>query len=213
MRLHRVAFPALLLVAGFALWLLLAGPAKLLGVDAGQAGTALLITAAWVSLYAIHRLPRGERERAISPGEWKAWLGTAFTAAAIAYFLSKLHVFAAAALPHNPAAIAVGRNLALLLIAWPVLSGVLGSRWKGEVEEDERDREIARNAGRWGRGALTFCIIVLAVTLAFSPPDRLQWATQLMIANQLILALMWGCLFGYAASAVYYWRDRVGAEA
>ncbi len=208
MKWRRMGFPVLLAVAGFALWLLLAGPSKLLGIDTGQAGTALLISLAWVSLYLIHRLPRGEHEKAISPGEWKAWLGTAFTAAAIAYFLSKLPVFAAAAIPHNPAASAVGRNLVLLLIAWTVLSSVLGSRWKGEVEEDERDREIARQASGWGRGALTVCIIGLALMLGFSPPHKLLWATHLMIANQLVLALMWGCLFGYAASAVYYWRDR-----
>src|SRR6185312_7075945 len=208
MGIRRWGFPFLLLVAAFALWLLLAGPSKLLGIDTGQAGTALLITVAWVSLLAIQRMPRGELERAASPGEWKAWVGVVFMAVAIAYFLSKHHVFQGASIPRNPDAAAVGRNLVLLLIAWSVLSAVIASRWKGEVEEDERDREIERRGSGWGRGALTFAVIGIAVMLAFSPDAKLQWATHLMIANLLVFALMWGCLFEYVAIGVAYWRDR-----
>ncbi len=205
---QRSGFAGLLAIAGLALWLLLAGPSKLLGIDTGNAGMALLIGAAWISLYAIYRLPRGEVEKAVSPGEWKAWVGAAFMAITIAYFLAKAHVFQGPPIPHNPDATAVGRNLVMLLIAWAVLSGVMASRWKGEVEEDERDREIAVQAGGWGRGALVFCIVGIAVMLGFSPPEKLVWATHLMIANLLIFALMWGCLFEYAATAAYYWRDR-----
>jgi len=206
--LRRWGFAGLLAVAGMALWLLLAGPSKVLGIDTGQAGMALLIATAWISLYAVYRLPRGEFEKAASPGEWKAWVGMAFMAVTIAYFLSKAHVFQGPPIPHNPDATAVGRNLVMLLVAWSVLSGVLASCWKGEVEEDERDREIAAQASGWGRGALVFCIIGIAVMLGFSPSERLQWATHLMIANLLIFALMWGLLFEYVATAVHYWRDR-----
>jgi len=208
MPMRRLGFPTLLLVTALALWLLLAGPSKLLGIDTGQAGTALLVTVAWVSLFAIRRMPPGELERAASRGEWKAWSGAVFMAVAILYFLSKVHVFRGAAIPHNPEAAAVGRNLVLLLVAWSVLSWVVASRRKDEVQEDERDREIARQASGWGRGAITVCVVGMAVMLAFSPADRLQWATHLMIANLLVFALMWGCLFEYAAAAVAYWRDR-----
>jgi hypothetical protein len=208
MPLRRWRITGLLAIAGLALWLLFAAPSKLLGVDTGQAGMALLITAAWGSLYAIHRLPRGALEKAASPGEWKALIGTAFMLAVIAYFLSKVHVFQDAPIWNNPGAKAVGRNLAMLLIAWVVLSGVIASRWKGGVEEDERDREIARHAVGWGRGALVFCIVGIAVMLGFSPPGKLQWATPLAVANLLVFALLWGCLAEYAASVVYYRRDR-----
>ena len=94
----------------------------------------------------------------------------------------------------NPAANQVGRNLVLMLVAWTVLSSVMASRWKGLVQEDERDREIEKQANGWGRGALTFCIIGIAVMLAFSPAQKLEWATHFMIANLLVFALMWGCL-------------------
>ncbi len=53
-----------------------------------------------------------------------------------------------------------------------------------------------------------FVVIGLAVMLAFSPADRLAWATHFMIANLLVFALMWGWLCEYAAAAVMYWRDR-----
>ncbi len=208
MAFRRWGFPALLLVAGLSLWLLLAGPERLLGFDAGKAGMALLVTVAWVSLYAAGRLPRGEFERTASPGEWKARIGAAFMAVAIAYFLAKAQAFQGAPVPLNPEAAAIGRNLVLLLVAWAVLSGIVAARWKGEVQEDERDREIARLAGGWGRGALVVCVVGIAVMLTFSPADRLQWASHLMIANLLVLALMWSCLFEYAAAAVAYWRGR-----
>jgi uncharacterized membrane protein YidH (DUF202 family) len=207
-KLRRWGYPAVALFAGLALWLLLAGPSRLLGVDTGRAGMALLVTAAWVSLLAVRSLPRGALERTASPGEWKAWIGVVFMAIAIAYFLANVEVFKGTTVPFDPAATAVGRNLVLLLVAWAVLSGVVASRWKGRVQEDERDREIERQAGGWGRGALIACVIGIAVTLAFSPPERLQWASHMMIANMLVFALMWGCLFEYAATAVAYWRDR-----
>lgn len=208
MLLRRWGMLGLLLVAGLALWLLLAGPGRLLGIDTGNAGMVLLVGTAWVSLYAIRQMPRGDLDKAASPAEWRAWIGFGFTAIAVVYFLAKAHVFKDAGLLHNPDANAVGRNLVMLLIAWAVLSSVLASHWKGQVQEDERDREIATRAGGWGRGALTACIIGIAVMLSFSPGDRLQWATHFMIANLLVFSLMWGFLVEYAATAILYWRDR-----
>ena len=207
MKLRRWGFPGLLLVGGLALWLLLAGPSELLGFDTGKAGMALLVAAAWVSLFVAQSLPRGDLDRAASPGEWKAWIGVVFMAVAVAYFLAKIRVFQGAGVPFNPEATAVGRNLVLLLVAWTVLSSVVASRWKGQVQEDERDREIARQASGWWRGALVVFVVGLAVMLGFSPAEKLRWASHMMIANLLVLALMWGCLVEYAATAVVYWRD------
>lgn len=212
MSVSRWAMGGLLLVALFALWLLLAGPSSLLGIDTGNAGMVLLIVTAWVSLYAVSQLPRDAIAQAASPGEWKAWIGTAFMAAAVAYFLSNVDVFLAATVWNDPDAGRVARNLVLLLIAWSVLSGVLAARWKGVVEEDERDREIAAMAVGWGRMALVVFNIGLAVTIGLSPEHKLQWATHWMIANLLIFGLMASCLVEYAATAVHYWSDRKEAE-
>src|SRR3546814_2959559 len=111
MKLRRWGFPVLLLVAGLALWLLLAGPSQLLGLDTGKAGMALLVTAAWVSLFAAQSLPRGDRDRAASPGEWKAWTGVVVMAGAVAYFLATIGGFQGAGVPVNPGSTAVGGNL------------------------------------------------------------------------------------------------------
>jgi hypothetical protein len=208
MSLRRWGIIGLLAVAGVAFWLLLAGPPELLGVDTGQAGTALLVTVAWVSMYAVSRLPRGELGALASPAEWKAWIGAGFMAVAIGYFLAKIEVFAAAEVFGDPGAGAVARNLVLLLVAWTILSSVMASRWKGAVEEDERDRAIAARAAGIGRVALIVCVIGLAVTLGLSPAEKLQWASHFLVANLLVMAVMWGGLFEYAASAVLHWRAR-----
>lgn len=193
-----------------ALWLLLAGPERLLGFDTGKVGMALLVTAAWTSLLALSLLPRGEAEAAIAVGEWKAWIGTGFMLAAVVYFASKAEVFAGAGFG-DPDAQAVAHNLVLLLVAWAVLSQVFAARWKGAVQEDERDREIAARAAGWGRGALIVAVVAIAVTLSFSPTERLDWATHLVVANLLVLALMCSWLFEYAATAFIYRHDRAAA--
>jgi hypothetical protein len=208
MSLRRWGIIGLLAVAGVAFWLLLAGPPELLGVDTGQAGTALLVTVAWVSMYAVSRLPRGELGALASPAEWKAWIGAGFMAVAIGYFLAKIEVFAAAEVFGDPGAGAVARNLVLLLVAWTILSSVMASRWKGAVEEDERDRAIAARAAGIGRVALIVCVIGLAVTLGLSPAEKLQWASHFLVANLLVMAVMWGGLFEYVSSAVLHWRAR-----
>ena len=199
---------SLIVIAGCALWLLLTGPKQLFGWDTGQLGMVSLIASAWGLLYVVSRMPREALQRSASPAEWKARVGAAFTAIAIAYFLAKMHVFNNAALPHNPDATAVGRNLVMLLIAWTILSDVLASRWKGAVEEDERDREIMVMAAGWGHRVLIFSIVGIAVMLSISPASRLEWATPLLIGNMLIFALMWGWLCEYAAMLVYYSSDR-----
>jgi hypothetical protein len=202
----------LILAAGWALWLLLAGPEAVLGWDTGRVGMILLTGSAWGLLYTVSRTPREALVGSASPAEWQARVGTGFIAVAMLYFFSKMHVFDNAAIPHNPDATAVGRNLVMLLIAWAIISNVLASRWKGTVDADERDREIAAKAAGWGHGALIFGVVGIAVMLGFSPPGRLEWATPLMIGNMLIFALMWGWLCEYVATLAYYGFDRRRAK-
>ena len=208
MMLRRWGWLALPVCAGLALWLLLAGPSKVLGFDPGKLGMFLLVATAWVSLYGVSRIPKGELEAVVSPGEWRAWVGSGFTLIAIVYFLSSISLFQRGPAWGNPDASAVARNLVMLLIAWTVLSSVMNARWKGVVQEDERDREIEKRASGWGRGALMVFIIGLALMLGFSPAAKLEWASHFMIANLLVFALMWGWLCEYVATAAMYWRDR-----
>lgn len=210
---HRsgLALGALIVIAGLALWLLLAGPGRLFGLRTDSFGIPLLMLGAWSLLYAVSQIPAATLDVVAPPAEWKARIGLVFSLVAIVYFLAKVYVFNDAALPHHAEATAVGRNLVLLLVAWTILANVVASRWKGAVEEDERDREVAVKSAGWGRGALIFSIIGIAVMLSFSPAHRLAWATPLMIGNMLIVALMWGWFCEYAATLVFYWRDRKAA--
>lgn len=207
MRTHPWQVAALAAIALPALALLMAGPARVLGIDSGHLGMFLLITAAWTSLLALSRLPRGPGEAAIAPGEWKAWIGTGFMLVALCYLFARRDAFVGLTADRDYGQ-AVVRSLVMLMIAWLVLSRVVASRWQGAVEEDERDREIEARAGGWGRATLVFAIVVLAAVLGFSPQDRLAWATHFSIANLLVVALMLAWLAEYAATALIYLADR-----
>lgn len=208
MRGNRGVFAVLVIVASIALWLLLAGPATVLGIDTGNAGVALLMTAAWVSLYAISRMPDGGIGQAISPGEWRAWLAFGFTAAIAVYAIAHAAVFQGPPLYRNPDAGRVGRNVAMLAIAWMVLSNVLGARWRAKVQEDERDRAIEARAASFARTSLALYVIGLAVMLGFSPAEKLAWAPLPMVAHLLVIGLILSCMVEYGVTAVAYWRDR-----
>lgn len=193
-------------LAGFAFWLLLAGPEDVLGVDVGGFGFGLLVLVAWASMHAVTVAPRGELDDAVSPGEWQAWVGFGFTLVVLAYLLLKADVIAGAEDMRDLGRI--GRNIVLLLVSWAVVAQVLRWRWKGKVLEDERDRDIAVRAAAWGRCALVFCVIGVAVMLGLTPPARLAWATPIMVAHLLVFALVWHSLVEYAVAGISYWRDR-----
>lgn len=206
MRWPKWGLAGLVALAGVAFWLLLAGPEQVLGIDPGGFGFGLLVLVAWGAVHGISVAPRGELDDAVSPGEWRAWVGLGFTVMVAAYLLLKADVIAGATDMRDLGRI--GRNIVLLLITWAVISQVLQWRWKGKVLEDERDRDIEVRAAGWGRGALVFVVFGLAVMFGLSPVDRLAWATPIVTAHLLVFALVWGCLVEYAVTAVSYWLDR-----
>ncbi|MGH8029336.1 MAG: hypothetical protein ACREO3_05305 [Arenimonas sp.] len=195
-----------MVLAFVAFWLLLAGPDEILGVDLDGFGIGLASLVAWLALHGISVAPRGELDDAVSPGEWRAWIGAGFSVLVAGYLLAKGDVIAAAAGPHDLSRI--GRNIALLLVAWAVVSQVLEWRWKDRVLKDERDRDIEVRAAAWGRGATVYAVIALAVTLGLSPAARLAWATPIVVAHLLVFALVASCGVEYIVTAVSYWRDR-----
>lgn len=205
---RRLAVPMLLAAAGMGLWLLLAGVESVSGLDVGGIGFAILVLSAWSALHGVWRLSLTEAELQVSPAEWNAWIGTVFMAVAVVYFVVRVQVFQVHDLSASPEAREVGRNLVLLLVAWHILSTSFARRWKGRVQEDERDREIEREAAGWARHAISAMLVAMAGLLGLSPADRLQWATLPMVANLLVLVLMVGCLVDNAVSAVRHWLDR-----
>jgi hypothetical protein len=206
MRWPKWGLAGVVLLAMVAFWVLLAGPEEILGLDLGGFGIGLSALVAWLAMHGITAAPRGELDEQVSPGEWKAWIGFAFTALVAAYLITKGDVIASVTDYRDLGKI--GRNIVLLLIAWAVVSQVLAWRWTGAVLADERDRDIEARAAGWGRGATVVAVIGIAVTLGLTPVARLAWATPIVIAHLLVFALVVSCLVEYAVTGVSYWRDR-----
>jgi uncharacterized membrane protein len=206
MRWPKWGLAGLVALALVAFWILLAGPGEILGIDLGGFGIGLSALVAWAAIHGIGAAPRGELDDQVSPGEWKAWVGLAFTLLVTGYLLAKGELIASTTDPRDLSRI--GRNVVLLLIAWAVVSQVLQQRWKDKVLEDERDREIAVRAAGWGRGATMFTVVGIALMLALSPASKLAWASHVAIAHLLVFTLIWGALVEFAVTAMSYWRDR-----
>jgi hypothetical protein len=206
MRWPKWGLAVLVALAGLSFWALLAGPEEVLGLDLGKFSIGLTALVAWATLHGVTAAPRGELDEAVSPGEWRAWVGLGFTAMVAAYLLAKADVVAGAGNLRDLGK--VGGNIVLLLVAWAAVGQALRWRWKGRVLEDERDREIEAMAAGWARGALVAVVVGFAVLFGFTPADRLGWATPIAIANLLVFGLVWHTLVEYAATVVAYWRDR-----
>src|SRR5688572_4963814 len=94
MRWPKWGLAGLVVLAGFAFWLLLAGPKDLLGVDPGGFGFGLLVLVAWTAVYGITAAPRSELDESVSPGEWRAWIGLGFMVVVTGYLLAKADLIA-----------------------------------------------------------------------------------------------------------------------
>lgn len=203
----RLVFFALLAALG--LWLFFANSMRVLGVDIGFLGSLLIAGAAWASVALVQGFPRSEGEAAIAPNEWQAWLGVLFMGAIWVATLLSVPVFnVPLPITRNPEAAAAGRNIVVLLVVWLVMSHVLKSRWGGQVTHDERDARIADQAGSWGRAATVVGVLILALWLGFSPPERLQQFSYAALAQLMMAAILFGTLTDHAVSALLYWRDR-----
>lgn len=203
---RRWQLPVLVLAAGLSFWLLLAGPERVLGIDLGGFGIGLAALAAWYAIHVLSTAPRGEWDEVVAPGEGRAWIGLVFTALVAAYLLSK-HEFIAKADDFRDLG-RVGQNVFLLIVVWLVIAQVMRWRWKGRVQEDERDRQIERHAADWGHGAMVFCVIGVAAMLVLTPAPRLAWATPIATAHLLVFALLWGSIVEFTVTLFAYWRDR-----
>ena len=206
MRWPKWGLAGLVALAGLSFWVLLAGPEEILGLDLGKFSISVSALVAWAALHGVTAAPRSELDDDVSPGEWRAWVGLGFTAMVAAYLLVKADVIAGAGDLRDLGK--VGGNIVLLLIAWASVAQALRWRWKGQVLEDERDREIKGTAAGWARGALVAVVVGFAVLFGFTPAERLVWATPIAIAHLLIFALVWHTLVEYTVTVTAYWRDR-----
>lgn len=207
--LPRTRFIVWLLLAGVGLALFFSGEYRDLGLPLGWVGSLLFVAAVWFCVDALHRIPHGDEEAMIAPGEWQAWVGLAFASTILTVMLASAPVFQSSVpISHNPDAAAVGRRIGTLFVAWTVLVYALRRRWAGQVQEDERDMRFKLLAGQWGRGATVFCVVGIALMLGFSPTDRLQQLGFPFIAHLSMCALLLGAWFDEVVAVILYWRDR-----
>lgn len=188
-------------------------------IDLGWPGGLAVLGGAWLVWYLLWATVQASAAAAktdesvapVSPGEQRAWIGLVFTVAILVYYALRSSQMVAADGSMAPEASAVGSHIGMLVVAWLVVMSVLRRRWRDTVEQDERDRQIEARAGGWARLGLSVFVIGLAVMFAFSPLDRLAWATPMTISNLLMTGLIVSCLLEYAVTGVAYWRDRRGA--
>ena len=182
------------------------------GFPLGWAGMVVFVAATWYAVAALHRLPHSDAEAEVAPGEWQAWIGLAFVGAVLVAMIASQHLFAAPVpIGRNPDAVAAGRRIGTLFVAWLVLSRVLAQRWSGRVVSDERDARIELVAGQWARTTTVVVVIGIALLLGFSDTGRLRGFSYPYIAQLQMQALLWGALVEQLAKAILYRRDRRAA--
>lgn len=207
MRVPRSALFWLLAPASLALWLILVTPTRWLGFETGAVGTGLLLLTAWAGLWLSTRIP-ADRDASVSPSEVRQWVALVFTGA-IAAFLA-FHAADIARAEKVADLRSIGRTVAMLVIGWILFSAVLRQRVHAGVQEDERDREVQRHADSGSHTAICLLVVALAVTLGLSPADRMAWATPIVIAHLLVLALVLANLLGCIVAVWQYRRGCAG---
>lgn len=164
------------------------------GVDLGAvaASTFVVILIAITALFAV----RGDQvfPDDMSIAERRAWIGVVFIVI-ILLSLSRhlwslsLQQVSAARIDHLFANHFMQR-LVMLVIAWALLSHLIGRNGKG-VEQDERDLRLRHRADRAGDWALTLIVIACICVLASAPSALLDWwLAPIVLANVLIGVLI-----------------------
>ncbi|MDE2406356.1 MAG: hypothetical protein KGL91_00670 [Xanthomonadaceae bacterium] len=203
-----------LLLAGLGLVLFFSGEYRDLPLPLDGLGMLLFVAAVWFAVAQVQASPRSEAEAQIAPGEWQAWVGLAFSSAVIAALLVAASLFQAQVpIGHNPDAVAAGKRIGTLFVAWVVLAQVLKRRWGGQVQADERDAQIELVAGQWARCVVVIGVVALALLLGFSETERLRDFSYPFIAHLLMLVLLGGLWSEQWVTAILYRRDRRGVQA
>ena len=83
-----------------------------------------------------------------------------------------------------------GWNLGVLAVAAFIVHRLLGARYAGAVEFDERDLRIRYSAIRAGDATLTLAVSACVVLLAALPPDVLAWWLAPLIAAHVLIGVL-----------------------
>lgn len=182
---------------------LLAGPWIDWPLHEGYVGVVLMVGTALVLR---HHWKRRAQTRGDEPGEpeREVWHGLASTSLIGAQIATTLFLAGPGLALHSAHAHQLGKT------TWALIAGAVASWFilhRREVQRDERDRAIVTQANRVSGHVLAVLIIVLAVTLGFTPPQRLAPMSHVFLAHLLLLTLVVSSLVSHALQLWGYRRD------
>lgn len=204
--LHPRNLPALALAA-LAAWLMWLAPERVFGIDSGLVGSLILLATAWLVVWLWWRV-REVAEDYASLGQQLAGLGLFFSLAIGFSFALRLHELGwtlPADAAHN---FALGRNVLLMLILWPVSAAILRALRRDEGIEDERDRAITARAGAHAYAVLAIALVALVVQLGFGGEPVRALATPVSVAHWLIGLLVVSSIAEHLSATLQYRRQQ-----
>lgn len=194
MAISRLAWAVLALTLIGALGSLFGPQERWWGLEIGRLGATVFGFTLWIGAGLFAAYP----ERIFSPtwsiAERRAWAGLFFV---LLIFLGYLRfMWTLGGLPQIPDSLGELPadnflwNLAVMLIAWAVVSSTLRGREPAVIEADERDLRLRRAADHVGDWALTIMIAWCVGLLVAQPADRLAWWLEPMIAANVLVGIL-----------------------
>jgi uncharacterized membrane protein len=187
------------------------GPDGWLGMDIGLVGSAVLYGSLW--LFVIHLSKHSDAAfPADSPlAERQAWVSMVFITLIYFHWLNFVTALpglgAQADQIANPASRHFAVNLAILIVGWIVVSGIVRTKNSEPVARDERDLRIQRAAGRAGSALVSVLIIGLITALVVLPERVEPWLRPLIVANVLVGLLIANTLTENVYAVIRYRRE------
>lgn len=193
----------LVIAVSAAIGALLVGPWIDWPLHEGYVGVLLMLAAAFAMR---HHWQQRAATRGNEPGEpeREVWHGLASTSLIGAQIATSLYFAGPALTLHSAAATHLGRT------TWTLIAGALISWFilhRREVQRDERDRGIVADANRISGQVLALLIVVIAVTIGFTPPPFLAPMSDVFLAHLLLLTLAVASLVNHALQLWGYRRD------
>jgi hypothetical protein len=188
------------------------GPGRVLGLDVGAFGGALLYGALLLFLIFVAHQADGVFFEDAALAEREAWVDAVFVALISCQFLGFL-----AALPglgpladqiSNPVSRRFGMNLGMFMFGWILAGSVLRAHNREPVTLDERDLRIRHAAGRFANGLMSTMMIGLIVLLCSLPEQSRSWMRPLLVGNTLVGLLIARALAENIYRVVCYCRER-----
>jgi hypothetical protein len=182
------------------------------GVDLGATGAALFVLALVAVIVLVARRAPELFPAQASVAEQRAWIGLVFIGWILLSFARFMWAMAQGSEPPQTLdqlyASHFMQRLFILIVAWEILSYLVGRRGDG-VELDERDLRLKYSAARVADVALKATLIVCICVLALVPTALIGWwLAPIVLANLLIGVLIGRSVIEHAVLTGSYFLAR-----